>query len=109
MASNKVTKITSDNFDSEVMKADQPVLVDFWAEWCAPCKLVAPVMDELAEEFEGRAKIANVNIEDEGGLARKFRIMSIPTIMLFKNGQIAEKVIGARPKEELSNIIENNL
>ncbi len=109
MASDKVEIFTTDNFDSEVLNSDKPVLVDFWAEWCGPCRAVTPIIEELASDFDGRAKIGKVNIEEQGDLATKFRIMSIPTIILFKNGQIAEKVIGARPKAELTKIIENNL
>jgi len=109
MASDKVITLTKDNFEQEVLKSDVPVLVDFWASWCGPCRAVAPVIDELAVEFDGRAKVGKVNVDEEGELTAKFRIMSIPTIMLFKGGQMVEKVIGARSKQEFIKMIENNI
>lgn len=109
MASDKVITLTKDNFEQEVLKSDKPVLVDFWAQWCGPCRAVAPVMDELAEEFNGRAKIGKINVDEQGELAAKFRIMSIPTVMLFKGGEVVEKVIGARSKEEFSKMLEKNI
>ena len=109
MASDKVVALTKDNFEQEVVNSDKPVLIDFWASWCGPCRAVAPVMDELAEEFNGKAKICKINVDDEAELSAKFRIMSIPTIMLYKNGEMVEKVIGARSKEEFSKLIEKNL
>lgn len=109
MASDKVTVLTKANFEQEVLMSDKPVLVDFWAQWCGPCRAVAPVMEELANQYENKAKICKVNVDEEGELAAKFRIMSIPTVMLFKDGQMVEKVIGARPKEEFSKAIDKNL
>lgn len=109
MASDKVITLTKDNFEQEVLKSDKPVLVDFWAQWCGPCRAVAPVMDELAEEFDGRAKIGKINVDEQGELAAKFRIMSIPTVMLFKGGEVVEKVIGARSKEEFSKMLEKSI
>jgi len=109
MASDKIVVLTNDNFEQEVLKSDKPVLIDFWAQWCGPCRAVAPVMDELANDYNGRAKIAKVNVDEQGELAAKFRIMSIPTVMLFKNGQVAEKIIGARPKAEFVSILDKNI
>ena len=109
MASDKVLIITKDNFEQEVINSDKPVLVDFWAQWCGPCRMVAPIMDELAEDFDGKAKIGKVNVDEQGELAAKFRIMSIPTVMLFKDGQMVEKVIGARSKAEFANLLHKNL
>lgn len=109
MASDKVTVLTKANFEQEVLMSNKPVLVDFWAQWCGPCRAVAPVMEELANQYENKAKICKVNVDEEGELAAKFRIMSIPTVMLFKDGQMVEKVIGARSKEEFSRAIEKNL
>ena len=106
---NNVLTLTKENFEQEVLKSDVPVLVDFWASWCGPCRAVAPVIDELAVEFDGRAKVGKVNVDEEGELTAKFRIMSIPTIMLFKGGQMVEKVIGARSKQEFIKMIENNI
>lgn len=109
MASEKIIVLTKDNFEQEVLKSDKPILVDFWAPWCGPCRAVAPVMDELAEVFDGKAKIGKINVDDESELATRFRIMSIPTVMLYKNGEVAEKVIGARSKEEFSKLLEKNI
>lgn len=109
MASEKVLIITKENFEEEVLKSDKPVLVDFWASWCGPCRTVAPIIDELAEEFDGKAKIGKVNVDEQGELAAKYRIMSIPTVMLIKAGEVAEKVIGARSKDEFSKLIAKNI
>jgi len=107
--SGKIVDITNDTFEEVVLKSEIPVVVDFWASWCGPCRMVAPIMEELANEFEGRVKIAKVNVDDQGELAAKFRIMSIPTIMIFKGGQMVEKVIGARTKEEFAKMLENHI
>lgn len=109
MASEKVLILTKENFDEEVLKSDKPVLVDFWAQWCGPCRAVAPIIDELANEFEGKAKIGKVNVDDQGELAEKFRIMSIPTVMLYKDGQMIDKVIGARSKAEFTQLLNKNV
>jgi thioredoxin 1 len=101
--------LTKDNFEQEVISSDKPVLVDFWAQWCGPCRAVAPIMDELAGEFDGKAKIGKINVDEQGELAAKFRIMSIPTVMLFKDGQMVEKVIGARSKAEFAALLQKHL
>ena len=94
-------KLTAQNFESEVLKADKPVLVDFWAEWCGPCKMLAPVIAEIAEEYEGKVKVAKLNIDEEMALAVQYCIASIPTILLFENGEIVKKSIGFAPKDAL--------
>jgi len=109
MASDKVLTLTKDNFEDEVLKSDIPVLVDFWASWCGPCRAIAPIIDELANDFYGKVKVGKINVDEQGELAAKFRIMSIPTIMLFKGGQTVEKVVGARSKEDFAELIEKNL
>jgi len=109
MAGEKVIVITKSNFEEKVLKSDKPIMVDFWAAWCGPCRAVAPAMDELSEEYDGRALIGKVNVDEEGELAGKFRVMSIPTIMLFKGGQVVEKIIGLRSKAELSRILDKNI
>ncbi|AEV69623.1 thioredoxin [Acetivibrio clariflavus] len=109
MASEKVVIINKNNFEEEVLKSDKAVLVDFWAPWCGPCRAVGPIVDELADEYEGRAKISKLNVDDEGELAAKFRVMSIPTIMIFKNGEVVEKVIGARSKSELISLLDKHI
>jgi len=90
--------LTDTNFDQEVIKSAVPVLVDFWAEWCGPCKMLGPVLDELAGEYTGKAKIGKLNIDEHQALANQFRITSIPTVLLFKNGQPAEQIVGLRSK-----------
>ncbi len=107
--SGKIVDITNDTFEETVLKADKPVVVDFWASWCGPCRMVAPIMEELADEFEGKVNIAKVNVDDQGELAAQFRIMSIPTVLVFKNGQVAEKIVGARAKSEFVELIEKQL
>lgn len=99
-------KFTQENFDAEVMQSDVPVLVDFWAPWCGPCKAMGPVIDELAADFEGRAKVGKVNVDENRALAEKFGIMSIPTIVIFKNGRVAGQLVGAAAKNLLAKKLE---
>jgi len=99
--------LTKQNFEEEVLRSEQPVLVDFWATWCGPCRMLGPVVGELAEEYEGRVKVGKVNVDDEMELAAQFHISSIPTLLFFKDGGVAETSIGYRPKEELAQILDN--
>ena len=92
-------KITKDNFTAEVLESDIPVLVDFWATWCGPCMMLAPTIEELAEELDGKAKICKVNVDEEAELANMFRIQSSPTVMIFKHGEVTDMVVGLRPKD----------
>ena len=96
-----VASLTNKNFESEVVKSDLPVLVDFWAEWCGPCKVIAPIVDEIANELNGKLKVAKVNVDDSQELAAKYRIMSIPTLIVFKNGEPVEQIVGAMSKDNL--------
>jgi len=109
MASEKVLTIKSDNFDELVLKSSVPVLIDFWANWCGPCRVVGPIIDELAEEYDGRFKIGKVNVDEESELAIKFNVLSIPTMIVFKDGNQVERVIGARSKKELKELLDKYL
>ncbi|MDD3129556.1 MAG: thioredoxin [Candidatus Izemoplasmatales bacterium] len=94
-------KVTTDTFKKEVLESDIPVIVDFWAQWCRPCLMLAPVLEEIAKDFEGKVKVVKVNVDEEGYLANQFRVSSIPTVYLFENGQVKNQVIGLMRKEDL--------
>jgi thioredoxin 1 len=96
-----VTTLSDATFDEEIGAADEPVLVDFWAEWCGPCKMVAPILDEIAEEHTGKIRIAKLNVDDNPEIARRFSVMSIPTLIVFRDGQEAARIIGAKGKGQL--------
>ena len=98
--------LTKENFEAEVLRSEKPVLVDFWATWCGPCRMLAPVVEELAAEYEGKAVVGKVNIDEQPELAEAFRIQSIPTVLVFKNGQIADMTVGYSPKERLAKMLE---
>ncbi len=99
-------KLTKQNFENEVLKSDKPVLVDFWASWCGPCRMIAPVVSEIAEEAAERFKVGKVNVDEEPELAALFQIMSIPTLMVFKEGKPVSTVVGFRPKAELLEMLK---
>jgi len=101
--------LTSTNFAKEVLEAAVPVLVDFWAPWCGPCKMLTPVIDELAKEYEGKAKICKLNTDENMALASQFQITSIPCVMVFKNGKAVSKIVGFKPKSEIKKAIDANL
>ena len=100
MSSPNIVTLTAENFDQEVLKSGTPALVDFWAEWCGPCKMVAPILDELATEYDGKVKIGKVNIDDHQSLASEYGIRAIPTLLLFKAGQVADQIVGLRSKRD---------
>jgi thioredoxin 1 len=97
--------LTTDQFEQEVLKADVPVLLDFWAPWCGPCRMLAPTVEEIAEEYDGRAKVCKVNVDEEEELAIRFGIASIPTLLVFRNGQLADTKVGFVPKEEIEAML----
>lgn len=100
-------KITVSNFESEVLRSDQPVLVDFYADWCGPCRMLAPVLEEVAREYEGGVKVGKVNVDEQMELAQKFGVSSIPLLVVFKDGQPVAKSLGYRPKEEIVNLLKD--
>ncbi|MGD9690382.1 MAG: thioredoxin [Phycisphaerales bacterium] len=105
MANPNVVEFTTANFDNEVLASKTPVVVDFWAEWCAPCKLLGPTIDQLAEEFKGKVKVGKLNTEHNRDIAVKFEIQGIPTVLIFKDGAIVNRIMGLRPKAEFVNAL----
>jgi len=97
----KLVEITDDNFETEVIKSDKPVLIDFWAVWCGPCKLIAPIVEELANDYDGKVKIGKLDVDSNQQTSIKFGVRSIPTLLLFKNGKLKETIIGAVPKKHI--------
>ena len=108
MAGNTVT-VTDASFANDVLGSDKPVLVDFWAEWCGPCKMVAPVLEEIAGDSEGKLRVGKINVDENLELARRFEVMSIPTLILFKGGQVAAQKVGALSKSQLTAFIDSHL
>ena len=108
MAEN-VVELTTENFENEVMKSDNPVLVDFWAAWCGPCRFIAPVVEELATKYEGKIKVGKVNVDDHGDIAMRYGIHSIPTLLLFNNGDVADRQIGAVPAQAIESMLSKVL
>jgi len=106
MPTANIIAATKENFPAEVLQASTPVLVDFWAEWCGPCKMIGPILDELAEEYQGRVKNVKVNIDDEQALAAEYGVRAIPTLLLFSQGQVADQIVGLRSKRDLKASFE---
>ena len=109
MASADLVTITDQNFQSEVLASDLPVLIDFWATWCGPCRAIAPVVEELAKEYKGKVKVGKMDIDAQQDTPAKYGVMSIPTLLLFKNGQVADQIVGAVPKAKLDQMIKRSL
>ena len=109
MASDLIKHVSDSSFDADVLKSDQPVLVDFWAEWCGPCKSIAPALDELAGTYNGKLTIAKVNVDDNQAIPAKFGIRGIPTLMVFKKGELAATKVGAMSKAQLAQFIDQQL
>ncbi|MEX2403900.1 MAG: thioredoxin TrxA [Balneolales bacterium] len=102
----KPIALTDDSFDNEVLKSDQPVLVDFWAEWCGPCRMIGPIVEELAGEYEGKLKVGKVDVDSNPQISTKYNIRSIPALLIFKNGEVVDQIVGAVPKVELKKQLD---
>ncbi len=109
MAGNNVMEFTDQSFEQEVLKADQPVLVDFWAAWCGPCRMIAPAVESLADEYAGKAKVGKVNVDENSSTPGRYNIRSIPTLLLFKGGEVQEQVVGVKSQDELANLLKKYL
>ena len=107
--SDKIIHLTDDTFEAEVVNSDKPVLVDYWADWCGPCKMIAPILDEIADEYAGRVKIAKLNIDENPATPPKFGIRGIPTLMLFKGGNVEATKVGAVSKSQLTAFLDSNI
>ena len=104
-----VHELTNDNWEAEVLQSNEPVLVDFWAAWCAPCRAVAPVVEALADQYAGRARVGKVNVDDHGDLAARYGIRSIPTLLVFRDGEVVEQRVGAAPQALLAELLDQQL
>ncbi len=109
MASDKVVQLSDDTFETDVLKSSLPVLVDFWASWCAPCKAISPVVDGLAAEYEGKVKVGKLNVDENPATPGQYGVRGIPTLILFKDGKIVDQVVGAVPKNQLEGLIKKAL
>ena len=111
MADNSIPAVTDGNFEAEVLAASnsKPVMVDFWAEWCRPCHMLAPTVAEIAQDYEGKLKVMKLNVDEAMNTSTRYRVQGIPTLLLFKNGQVVEQIVGARPKEEITKALDRHL
>ena len=105
--SENVKELTSENFDQEVINSELPVLIDFWAEWCGPCRAIGPIVDELATEYSGKAKIGKLNVDTDNQVAAQYGVRSIPALLIFKDGAVANQIVGAVPKEKITEILDS--
>lgn len=109
MAGGNILEFSDQNFEQEVIGSDKPVLVDFWAEWCAPCRMIAPAVEAIAGEYAGRAKVGKLNVDENQSVTSRYNIRSIPTLLVFKNGQIKEQLVGTTSKDNLAKLLDKNL
>ena len=105
--SENVKELTSENFDQEVIDSELPVLIDFWAEWCGPCRAIGPIVDELATEYSGKAKIGKLNVDTDNQVAAQYGVRSIPALLIFKDGSVANQIVGAVPKEKITELLDS--
>lgn len=109
MTGNNIVELTDQNFEEQVLKSEKPVLVDFWAAWCGPCRMIAPSVEAIAQEYSSRAKVGKLNVDENMSVTSRYRIQGIPALLLFKNGQVAEQLTGAHPKDAIVKMIEKHL
>ncbi|MCH7979519.1 MAG: thioredoxin [Acidobacteria bacterium] len=109
MAGKNVMEFTDQSFEQEVLQADQPVLVDFWAAWCGPCRMIAPAVEALADEYAGKAKVGKVNVDENSATPGRYNIRSIPTLLLFKGGEVQEQIVGVKSQDELADLLKKYL
>ncbi|HYE26491.1 MAG TPA: thioredoxin [Clostridia bacterium] len=109
MATDAIIEITDANFDQEVLKSDQPVMIDFWAAWCGPCRALAPVVDEIAKQYQGKVKVAKMDVDKNMATPQRYGVRGIPTLLIFKGGQVREQIVGFVPKDAIEKAIDKNL
>jgi thioredoxin 1 len=109
MAGNGVVEVTDANFDADVLKSDKPVLVDFWATWCGPCRALAPIVDELAKDYQGKLKVGKMDVDSNSSTPMRYKVTGIPTLLVFKNGQVVEQLVGYRPKEAIAQALDKHV
>ena len=109
MASNAIVEVTDANFDADVLKSDKPVLIDFWATWCGPCRAIAPIVDELATEYQGKVKVGKMDVDRNSATPMRYGVRGIPTLLVFKDGQVVEQIVGAVPKDQITKALDRHV